>query len=136
MPVLRRRAAYLVANALDIILAQRLTRMLCEHCKKTVRATPSQSMKMGKLLEGVPQIRSPVGCKQCLRTGFKGRRAIFELLQFNEQMRDIVLKEPTIKGIHAVARQGLFMTLQDSGFQLVAQGQTSWEEVERVAGSD
>jgi general secretion pathway protein E len=127
---------YLVANALDIILAQRLVRLLCSTCKKPVKATPAQNMKMGKLLEGVPKIFAPVGCKRCLRTGFLGRRAIFELLEFNEYMRDVVLKEPTIQGIHSIARQGLFMTLQEFGFQIVAQGETSWEEVERVAGSE
>jgi general secretion pathway protein E len=98
---------YLVANALDIILAQRLVRLLCSTCKKPVKATPAQNMKMGKLLEGVPKIFAPVGCKRCLRTGFLGRRAIFELLEFNEYMRDVVLKEPTIQGIHSIARQGL-----------------------------
>ena len=128
--------AYLVANALDIVLAQRLVRLLCETCRKPVKATPAQNLKMGKLLEGVPQIYAPVGCKRCLRTGFLGRRAIFELLEFNEQMRDVVLKSPTIHGIHSIAKQGLFLTLQEFGFQTVAQGLTSWEEAERVAGSD
>ena len=127
---------YLVANALDIILAQRLVRVLCPNCKKPTRPTPAQNMKMGKFMEGVPEICMPAGCRRCLKTGFVGRRAIFELLEFNEQMRDVVLKQPTIHGIHEIANQGLFMTLQQSGFQLVAQGATSVAEVERVAGSE
>ena len=128
--------AYLVANALDVVLAQRLVRVLCPTCKKPVKPTPSQNMKMGKLMEGVPEICVPTGCKRCLNTGYIGRRAIFELLEFNEHMRDVVLKTPTIHGIHEVANQGLFMTLQQFGFQLVAQGTTSMDEIDRVTGSE
>jgi general secretion pathway protein E len=127
--------AYLVANALDIILAQRLVRTLCT-CKKAVSPTPSQNMKMGKLMAGVPKIYTPTGCKRCLRTGFHGRRALFELLDFTDQMRDVVLENPTIQKIHDIANQGLFMTLQQFGFQLVAQGATSFDEIARVAGSE
>jgi general secretion pathway protein E len=128
--------AYLVANALNIILAQRLIRKLCEACRKSVKPTPAQNMKMGKFMEGVPAIYVPTGCKRCLRTGFIGRRAAFELLDFNDQMRDVVLANPTIQKIHEIAGQGLFMTLQQFGFQLVAQGVTSFDEIDRVAGSD
>ncbi len=128
--------AYLVANALDIILAQRLIRVLCEHCKKAVKPTPAQNMKMGKALGGVPQIHVPTGCKHCLRTGFLGRRAAFELLDFTEQMRDVILENPTIHRIHEIAKQGLYTSLQQFGFQLVAEGITSLDEIERVSGSD
>ena len=51
-------------------------------------------------------------------------------------MRDVVLKKPTIQGIREIAEQGLFNSLQQSGYQLVAQGATSIEEVDRVASSD
>ena len=128
--------AYLVANSLDVILAQRLVRQLCDTCKKPVKPTPTQNMKMGRLMEGVPRIYVPTACKRCLKTGFIGRRAIFELLDFNDAMRDVVLKKPTIQGIREIAEQGLFMSLQQFGFQLVAQGATSIEEVDRVASSD
>ena len=127
---------YLVANALDVILAQRLVRVLCPTCKKAVNPTPAQNLKMGKLLEGVPQIYVPTGCRRCLKTGFLGRRAVFELLDFNQQMRDVVLETPTIQKIHSIAKQGLFMTLQQFGFQLVSQGVTAFDEIERVTGSE
>ena len=128
--------AYLVANSLDVILAQRLVRQLCDTCKKPVKPTPAQNMKMGRLMEGVPRIYVPTACKRCLKTGFIGRRAIFELLDFNDAMRDVVLKKPTIQGIREIAEQGLFNSLQQSGYQLVAQGATSIKEVDRVASSD
>lgn len=127
---------YLVANALNVIVAQRLVRTLCDTCKKAVKPTPTQNMKMGAALGGIPQIYVPTGCKRCLRTGYIGRRALFEVLEFNNAMRDVVLKTPTIQGIRDIANQGLFMTLQQHGFQLVAQGVTSMDEIDRVSGSD
>jgi general secretion pathway protein E len=128
--------AYLVANALNLIIAQRLVRVLCESCRKSVKPTPAQNMKMGTSVGGVPTIYVPTGCKRCLRTGYIGRRALFELLEFTNAMRDVVLKAPTIQGIRDIANQGLFMTLQAHGYQLVAQGVTSMDEVDRVGGSE
>jgi general secretion pathway protein E len=128
--------SYLVANAVNLILAQRLVRVLCDSCKKPAKPTPAQNMKMGAMLAGVPQICMPTGCKQCLRTGFHGRRAIFELLEVDDKMRDVILREPTIVGIRTVAEQGVFMTLQQFGYQLVGQCITSIDEIDRVAGSD
>ena len=126
----------LVANALNLIVAQRLVRLLCKECRKSAPPTPAQNMKMKHRLAGVPHIHTPTGCSTCLRTGFIGRRALFELLEFNDQMRDAVLKEPTIQGIRGIAEQGLFVSLQDYGYQLVAEGLTSMEEIDRVAGSE
>ncbi len=127
---------YLVANALNLVLAQRLVRVLCPSCKKPVKPTPAQNMKMGRALDGVPMIYAPTGCKRCLLTGYIGRRAVFELLEFNEQMRDVVLATPTIQRIYEIARQGLFMTLQQFGYHLVARGLTGIEEIDRIAGSE
>jgi type II secretory ATPase GspE/PulE/Tfp pilus assembly ATPase PilB-like protein len=91
---------------------------------------------MGRAGEGMPSIFAPVGCGSCLGTGYRGRRALLELLEFTEGIRDVVLKRPTIADLKAVLAQGHYITLQNFGFQLVAQGATSYEEVERVAGGD
>ena len=128
--------SYLVANALNVILAQRLVRLLCPTCRKPVQPTPAQNMKMGKQVAGVPRIFVPVGCRRCLRTGHIGRHALFELLEFNDAMRDVVLKSPSIRDIRNIAKHGLFTTLQQFGYQLVAQGSASIDEIDRVAGSD
>jgi general secretion pathway protein E len=128
--------SYLVANAINLIIAQRLVRLLCQNCRKGVVPTPAQTLRMGRAIEGVPRIYSPQGCTLCLGTGFVGRRALFELLEFNDQLRDVILRKPTIAEIRAVLSQGLFMSLQQYGWQLVAQGLTSVEEIERVASGD
>jgi general secretion pathway protein E len=127
---------YLVANALNLIIAQRLCRSLCDRCRRVVRPTSAQIMRMGKVGEGLGAIHVPAGCPACLQTGYFGRRALLELLEFSEPLRDVVLKRPTIGEIRAVLNQGHFVTLQQFGFQLVAQGATSLEEIDRVAAGD
>jgi len=128
--------SYLVANAINLIVAQRLCRALCLNCRKAVRLTSQQLLKMGRAAEGMPSIFAPVGCGRCLGTGYRGRRALLELLEFSDGVRDVVLKRPTISDLRNVLQQGHYITLQQFGFQLVAQGVTSFEEVERVAGGD
>ena len=128
--------SYLVANALNLIVAQRLCRSLCERCRRAERPTSAQLMRMGKAGEGVGVVHVPAGCPACLQTGYFGRRALLELLEFTEPLRDVVLKRPTIGDIRSVLAQGHFVTLQQFGFQLVAQGCTSLDEIDRVAGGD
>ncbi len=127
---------YLVANALDIVFAQRLVRVLCPTCRRQVAPTLAQQLKMGKGIEGMTTIFEPVGCAYCLDTGYYGRRAIFELLEMNDMLREIVLKQPTPQQIREVLRNGLFTSLQGYGFQMVSNGITSYEEIDRVSGSE
>ncbi len=127
--------AYLVANSLDLVVAQRLVRVLCPDCKRAVRVSPGQQSRIGRHLEGKSEVYTATGCRQCLRTGYVGRRAIFEMLDFNEELRDIVLKEPTIKALRQSIEKGVFTTLRQAGWRLAAAGTTSLEEVERVVGT-
>jgi general secretion pathway protein E len=127
---------YLVANALDIVFAQRLVRVLCPTCRRQVAPTLAQQLKMGKGIEGMTTIFEPGGCAFCLDTGYYGRRAIFELLEMNDMLREVVLKQPTPQQIREVLRNGLFTSLQGYGFQMVSNGITSYEEIDRVSGSE
>jgi type II secretory ATPase GspE/PulE/Tfp pilus assembly ATPase PilB-like protein len=125
---------YLVANSLNLILAQRLVRTLCEGCKRQVAVSPGQATRLGKWLQGKHEIYTSTGCVKCLRTGYRGRRALFEMLDFNDELRDIVLNKPTIQAMKRIIEQGLFTTLQQSGWRMVADGVTTLDEVDRVAG--
>lgn len=124
---------FLVANSLEIVLAQRLMRLLCEHCKRPVKVTPSQATRMGRYLENQGEIYVATGCAACLRTGYRGRRAIFELLDFTDELRDIVLKDPTITAMKRAIESSMFTTLVQSGYTVVARGLSTLEEVDRVA---
>ncbi len=126
---------YLVANSLDIVLAQRLLRVLCENCKRAHRITPGQATRLGKWLEGKNETYDAVGCAACLRTGYRGRRAIFEMLDANDELRDVILKDPSIGAMRKCIEKGLFTTLQQSAWQLAGRGNTSMDEADRVAGT-
>ena len=127
---------YLVANALNLVVAQRLLRVLCPSCKRKVKPTPAQTLAMGKYVEGVPVICSSQGCSACLGTGYHGRRAIFELLEVSDAIRDVILKTPTITAIREVLSHGLFTSLRQYGFSLVSDRETSFDEIDRVAAGD
>ena len=126
----------LVANALNLVVAQRLVRLLCPRCRKGVDASPTQAMRMGEHVRGVTRVHVAVGCANCLKTGFRGRRGLYELLEVTDPIRDVIMKGPTIGAIRDLAKQGLFTTLESFGFDLVASGETTFEEVDRVAGSE
>lgn len=126
---------YLVANSLQLILAQRLVRLLCDHCKTEVPVPPAMVTRMGKSLEGKTSVSAHVGCDRCLNTGYFGRHAIFELLDVNDDLRDIILNQPTIQRMRQVISQGLFTNLEQSGWRSVAKGLTSLDEIDRVGAS-
>jgi len=126
---------YLVANSLNLVLAQRLVRVLCPVCKHSVPVAPGVATRLGRHLQGKNITYAATGCLKCLRTGYRGRRAIFELLDFNDELRDIVLTNPSIVGMKKIIEQGLFTTLQQFGWRLVADGVTSLDEVEKVSGN-
>ena len=90
---------------------------------------------MGRFLGGVTELHVSTGCPACLRTGFAGRRAIFELLDFNDQLRDVILENPTIASMKRIIEQGVFTTLEQSGWRMAAEGLTTLGEIDRVAGS-
>src|SRR5690606_14643665 len=123
------------ANSLDLILAQRLVRVLCESCKRPIAVSPGQSSLIGRFLEGKSEVYGATGCSKCLRTGFQGRQALPEMLAFSNDLRDIVLNNPTSQALRRKTEEGVFSSLQQSGWLMAARGVTSLEEVERVAGS-
>lgn len=127
---------YLVSQALHLVLAQRLVRLLCPDCKTAVMPTPEQLKKMGPIAERVKRIYEPRGCIRCLNTGFSGRRAIFELLTATDELRDLITKTPTAAQIYKALETTPFQRLQSSGFDLVARGVASFGEVERIVGGD
>jgi general secretion pathway protein E len=125
---------YLVANSLDLVLAQRLVRVLCDSCKRPVPVAPGVATRLGKYLGNKTQMFVSTGCVRCLRTGYRGRRALFELLDFTDDLRDVVLRDPSIQAMKKVIEGGHFTTLAQSGWRMVADGVTTLEEVDHVAG--
>jgi general secretion pathway protein E len=125
--------SYLVSSALQMVLAQRLVRQLCPHCKAPVKPTREQAAVLAQ--HGHPhvaEIFGPSGCRRCLNTGFFGRRSVVELLKFTEELRQVVLKTPTMQDIIKTLGPANYQRLADSGYQLVADGTTSFDEADRA----
>jgi type II secretory ATPase GspE/PulE/Tfp pilus assembly ATPase PilB-like protein len=122
----------MVASSLDVVLAQRLVRLLCTHCAKRRRPTANEAKKMGRFARDM--VYESAGCDRCLGTGFSGRRALFELLSIDERMKDIMLKSPTLGQLRESVKGQGFVTLRQHGYQVVAQGLTTLGEIDRVIG--
>ena len=125
---------YLLTQALQLVLAQRLVRRLCEKCKKPVKLTDAQKSRMGKAAEGIDKVYAPVGCFRCLNTGYVGRRAIFEMLNTTEELRDAIIRNPTSQQISAALSAIKFQKLQHSAYELVARGEVAFDEGDRAVG--
>lgn len=120
---------YLVASSLEAVLAQRLVRVLCPHCKQRDDSATAQQLK-AKI--GIPMetpIYKTVGCRECRNTGFFGRHAIFEWMDSNEEIRQLILKNASSDQIRDAARRGGMHSLAEDGWRLVAAGVTTVEEV-------
>lgn len=127
---------YLVASGLQIVMAQRLVRNLCPHCRVGLKPNQEQAEKLEKAMGApVPRIFRSAGCPRCLHTGFAGRRGVFEVLSINEAVREIMQKNPTPGDIYRAMEGTKFVKLMDAGYRLVAEGKTTMDEVERVVGT-
>ena len=120
---------YLVASSLEAVLAQRLVRVLCPHCKQPDTSATAQSFKTKLGIAADKIIYKSVGCRECRNTGFFGRHAIFEWMDTDEEIRQLILKSASTDLMRAVARKGGMRTLAEDGWRLVAQGITTVEEV-------
>jgi len=126
---------FLLGSSLNLVLAQRLIRQLCDNCRAPKRPTPSQIGLMGRAGREVKSIYYPVGCLKCLNVGYAGRRGLFELLAVNDALRDAILNSPTISTIRDALKRTVFTSLAEAGWNMVAKGITSSEEVERMVGT-
>jgi general secretion pathway protein E/type IV pilus assembly protein PilB len=120
---------YLVASSLEAVLAQRLVRVLCKACKAADHSPPAQSFKQQVGIPADTVIYRSVGCRQCRMTGFLGRHAIFEWMDTDNEIRELILKHASSDLIREAARRGGMRTLADDGWRLVRQGITTVEEV-------
>ncbi len=124
---------FLVASALDCVLAQRLARKLCGDCK--VEYTPERQVLLdaGFSEDNLPEVLyKPGGCKKCGGTGYRGRIGVHEVMLLSEEIGDLTVKEATAEEIKAVAVEQGMLTLKQDGLEKVRLGITSVEEIVRV----
>jgi type II secretory ATPase GspE/PulE/Tfp pilus assembly ATPase PilB-like protein/DNA-binding NarL/FixJ family response regulator len=127
---------YIVATALEAIIAQRLVRCLCEHCRKAAEPTAEIRTMLAPLFADntLPSYHS-AGCEHCHHTGYLGRTALYEVLIPNETLRQLIASGATTLEIAAVARQQGMTSLIDDARGKIATGVTSPAEILRVLGA-
>ena len=113
------------------VIAQRLVRVLCTHCKEAYAPSREERQLLGPAGDKVSFLHRPVGCKQCDNKGYKGRGAIMEILVMDSDLDELVARRATAKEMRAAAVAKGFRSLSDEGIQRAIDGTTSLTEVAR-----
>ena len=125
---------FLIASAIECIVAQRLARRLCSSCKKPAKLSPEELEQLG--VGGDPgEVCEPVGCVTCNGTGYAGRIGLYEVLVPNDRIRSLILSKASSGEIEEAAVAAGMHRLRDDGFEKVRRGITSFAEVLRVVGN-
>ena len=120
---------YLVASSLEAVLAQRLVRVLCKHCKQPDQSPTTQVLKKQLGIPTGTTLYRSMGCRECRNTGFYGRHAIFEWMDSDNEIRQLILKNSSSDQIRDAAQRAGMRTLAEDGWRLVRLGITTVEEV-------
>ena len=122
---------YVIAATLKAVVAQRLVRKLCEHCRKPHASTPEELAMFGLNASDAPQLWRPTGCMACGNSGYNGRLGVYELITVDSGLRDLIRADGSEDEIERMA-----LSRHDNLFRNAARyvqaGETSVEEVLRV----
>jgi general secretion pathway protein E len=125
---------YSFVSAMNGILAQRLVRIICPHCVQEARPEAALLAKSG--LHNIDiaryQFKQGLGCGQCNGTGYKGRKAIAELLCFNDEIRELIVSREPVRKVKQAARENGTLSMREAVLLLVSRGETTLQEANRV----
>jgi len=137
----------IIAPAINLLMAQRLLRRVCQKCAKKRLLTKEELQNFKKILNNLPprvklekelnektQILEPRGCKDC-HNGYSSRIAVLELFEINDEMEDLILNSPTETQIKTAAKKAGFVTMIQDAVIKIINGVTTVEEVKRILGS-
>ncbi|MEN6431017.1 MAG: ATPase, T2SS/T4P/T4SS family [Coriobacteriales bacterium] len=128
-------APYVTSSALIGVVAQRLARRLCPACRRRVRITKERALAAGfteeEFRKGL-RLFGPKGCNECGGTGYRGRVGLFEIMEMNDELSRLFLREAPSEQIREAAIASGMRTLRRDALDKVATGMTSLEEVDRV----
>jgi len=129
---------FLVSSSLSLIIAQRLVRTICTHCKETVTLPLGQLMPRGLNSEEMTSVipMQGKGCEQCHYSGFRGRMALFEVLPLSDHLHAKILERAPANDLKQCAMEHGFTTLRQSGFMAIKAGLTTVDEVVGATMSD
>jgi type IV pilus assembly protein PilB len=126
---------YLVASALDCVVAQRLARKLCDKCKEEYTPTKAELDEAGypeAMQKEIKKLYRPVGCQHCGKTGYRGRIGVYEVMPMSEEIERLAVERAASDVVMKVAVEQGMMTLRQDGLEKTQKGQTSLEEIFRV----
>jgi type IV pilus assembly protein PilB len=128
---------FLVTSAIDCVVAQRLARRLCDHCKESYQPTEAELVEAGWAPEELsgsdwPTLQRAVGCSSCGKTGYRGRFAIHEVLLLSEELERMIIERRSTDDLVKVAVMEGMISLKKDGLRKVGLGLTSLEEIFRV----
>jgi type IV pilus assembly protein PilB len=129
---------FLVTSALSGVVAQRLARRLCMHCKQPYTPTEADISAAGWTLDEVEavgtlgEVNRSVGCSACAQTGYRGRLALAELMPMTEEVERMIIEGGSVEDIHRLAVTQGMVALRQAGLRKAIDGETTLEEVLRV----
>ncbi len=126
---------FLVASALDCVVAQRLARKLCERCKETFVPEERELIEAGYPRDDLPEhgeFFRPVGCGSCANTGYRGRVGLYEVMLMSEEIERLTVDRASAEIVKNVAVEQGMRSLRDDGLEKARTGVTSIEEIARV----
>jgi type IV pilus assembly protein PilB len=126
---------FLVASAIDCVVAQRLARKLCERCKVPYQPEQAELEEAGYpewLWPEITELHRHAGCPACANTGYRGRFGLYEVMPMSEEIERLTVERASAEAIKAVAIQQGMITLREDGLEKCRMGMTSLEEVARV----
>jgi general secretion pathway protein E len=124
---------YSFVSALNMVVAQRLIRTVCPHCANKVDAGPEFTQLYGVTPPKDAHVVAAKGCGECRGTGYKGRRAVAEVLSLDDELRELIASRAPIRQIKAYASQQGTRLLRDAALEMAWRGETTIEEVNRVS---
>jgi type IV pilus assembly protein PilB len=126
---------FLVASSIECVVAQRLARTLCAHCKRRM-IIPAQALRdHGYAAQFDIEAYEPVGCVRCGGMGYRGRLGLYEVMLLSDEIRTLTLERGSSTQIATVAQREGMRRLREDGLEKVKSGLTSMAEVARVTGS-
>lgn len=125
---------YLINAAVSGVLAQRLARKICDHCKIQEKPTEAEQVLLQRVGIQSDHVFRGRGCAECMNLGFKGRTGIFELLGVSGNLRSLIVQHPSFDAIYSQVRSDGMQSLLQDGAQKVAQGIITVQELLRSAG--
>jgi type IV pilus assembly protein PilB len=124
--------SFLIASAVDCVVAQRLARKLCAQCRQPAKIPSAALVEAGIGASGPMEAFEPVGCSRCGHTGYRGRVGIYSVMRLTERLKGMTVGRAPESDVAAVARSEGMLSLREDGMKKVREGLTSLQEVLRV----